>query len=495
MKLSSERLAVLHSLRWSAFFLLAIACTANPRAHAQRTVFAHYMLANQDYVSSNAGSEAVIASYQREIRQAQAIGIDGFALNAGGWFKEPRYILRASEMFEAAYRLHSNFKLMFSADMCCSNNAADVEDMLRRFANNPRYSAVYFQTNGHFVLTTFAGAPLGPAFWQHLRNDLEQGSNPSQREAPTALTTVSGVPSSAPLPIMLVPAFFWGGETPQKPDIEQALTDYTHIIDGSFYWGIAGVPGLGKPPDQIPSSEAYATALHHAGKLYMAPICVQFWGANKNRYYEYSGFSGMRKLWMDAINVTHPDWIEIITWNDFIEGTYVSPIDDPSKYPLANDLGNSVAPPSTLQYFHSHRGATALLAFYIQWYKTGAQPAIHNDSIFWAYRTQLSPIPGKTYGPLANVVYVTANLTAPALLRVSFGSDVKSLTLPAGSTDVEVPLIAGHIPSFDLIRADQHLAHGVGDDPVSATGPYPNLYYSTGFMHDVFYSGGSNSSH
>jgi len=31
-------------------------------------------------------------SYQREIRQAQAIGVDGFALNAGGWLKEPRYI-------------------------------------------------------------------------------------------------------------------------------------------------------------------------------------------------------------------------------------------------------------------------------------------------------------------------------------------------------------------------------------------------------------------
>ncbi len=99
-------------------------------------VFAHYMLANQDYVSDDSGSESVIASYEREIRQAQAIGIDGFALNAGGWFREPRYIRRASEMFEAAHRLNSDFKLMFSADMCCSNDAADVEDMVRRFANS-----------------------------------------------------------------------------------------------------------------------------------------------------------------------------------------------------------------------------------------------------------------------------------------------------------------------------------------------------------------------
>jgi glucan endo-1,3-alpha-glucosidase len=76
-------------------------------------------------------------------------------------------------------------------------------------------------------------------------------------------------------------------------------------------------------------------------------------------------------MWMDAINVSHPDWVEIITWNDFIEGTYVSPIDDPARYMDANDLGASVAPPSTLHYFHSHRGATQLLAFFIHWYKTG----------------------------------------------------------------------------------------------------------------------------
>jgi hypothetical protein len=62
----------------------------------------------------------------------------------------------------------------------------------------------------------------------------------------------------------------------------------------------------------------------------------------------------MRALWMNAIEVTHPEWIEIITWNDFIEGTYVSPIDDPAKESRANDLGAGAAPPSTLHFFPSH---------------------------------------------------------------------------------------------------------------------------------------------
>jgi len=476
--------------RWIAPFLLALCGAVCFSACAQTVVFAHYMLANQDYLPRDSSSERSIAFYQREIRQAQAIGIDGFALNAGGWLKEPRYIRRASEIFEAAYRLHSHFKLIFSADMCCSNDAADVEDMMRRFANNDRYSALYYKQNGRFVLTSFAGEKLGPAFWQQLRHDLEEGSHPSEHDAPGALHYASGVPSSAPLPIYLVPAFFWGGELPQPNDIEAGLTESLHIIDGAFYWGIAGVPGLGHTPDQIPSSEAYASVLHRAGKLYMAPICFQFWGANAGRYYEYSGFSGMRGLWMDAIEVTHPEWVEIITWNDFIEGTYLSPIDDPAKYKRANDLASSPAPPSTLHFFHSHRGATELLAFFIHWYKTGVQPAISNDSVYWAYRTQSEQESKsdagtmKLYGPVENVVYLTANLTAPAVLHVSFGRTSRSVPLFAGSTDVKVPVIAGHIPRFLLTRGTSRLAYASGKDPISTRAPYPNYYYSTGSMHD-----------
>jgi glucan endo-1,3-alpha-glucosidase len=479
------------SLRTSLWTLaLCSAVCASAPAPAQRVVLAHYMLANQDYAPGDADSETVIASYQREIQQAQAAGIDGFALNAGGWLKEPRYIRRASEMFEAAYRLHGNFRLLFSADMCCSADAADVEDMMRRFVNSERYSQIYFKWNGKFVLTTFSGSNLGTSFWQQVRDDLQNGAHPSDQETPGALAFVSGKPSNAPIPIYLVPAFFWGGELPGAGDIETGLKQYGPLIDGAFYWGIAGVPAPGHTPDQLPSSEAYSNVLHHAGKLYMAPICLQFWGANAGRDYEYGGFAGMRAMWLSAIQKTHPEWVEIITWNDFIEGTYVSPIDDAAKYAHANDLDSSVAPVSTLSFFHTHRGATELLAYFIQWYKTGVQPAIGRDSVYWAYRTQLTPASGgdakaiKVFGTLANVVYITANLTGPAVLRVSFGDKSTSLPLPAGSTDVQVPTIAGPAPQFELLRKSTRLAGAAGDDPISAQGAYPNLYYSTGSMHD-----------
>jgi len=474
----------------SLVLLWSLACVP---AHAQRLVFAHYMVTNQDYQgNTDPTQEAKIAAYEREIQQAQAAGIDGFALNVGGWLNQNYYIIYSAQIFEAAVRLNSGFKLMFSADMCCGNGLNDVEDMVRRFANDPRYSQVYFKFNGKVVLTTFSGDNMGTSFWQQVRSDLATGSNPSTTSEPNALAEVSGPPGNAPLNIFLVPAFFWGGEIPTLPSLQQGFSQWSSTIDGSFYWGIAGVPGSGGSLDQIPSSEAYASVVHGGGKLYMAPICLQFWGANANRYYEYSGAAGMRRMWMDAINVSHPDWVEIITWNDFIEGSYVSPIDDPNKYPFANFLDTTGVPASTLGYFHSHLGATALLPYFIQWYKTGVQPTIANDSIYWFYRTQSlnfnagtpSVSGGTNFGPMADVIYVTANLPAPATLKVTSGSQVSTFNLPAGSTDVQAPFSVGTTPTFELDRGGSAVIPSTsGTDQISASPQYNDYYYSTGFVN------------
>ena len=456
-------------------------------AHAQKTVFAHYLVTNQDYQGdTDSTQEAKISAYEKEIQQAQAVGIDGFALDVGGWLNQTYYIRYSAQMFEAAARLKSGFKLMFSADMCCGNGVNDVEDMVRRFVNDARYNAVYYKQNGRPVLTTFAGDSLGTSFWQQIKSDLASGANPSTSTESTALAEVSGAPSNAGVNIFLVPAFFWGGELPAKSDIQNGYNQYANIIDGSFYWGIAGVPGLGSSPDQIPSSEAYAQVLHGAGKLYQAPVAPQFWGANANRYFEYSGYQGFRRLWTDAINTSKPDWVEIITWNDFIEGSYVSPIDDPNKYPNANYLNTIGVPSSTLGYFHSHVGFYDLLPFFIQWYKTGAQPAITKDRVFFAYRTQpaaynaSTPSVANKYGPVSDQIYITANLTAPATLKVTTGGRTAVLSLPAGSSDTQTPSLPGNAPTFELDRNGSSVGTGAGTDAIQAAPQYNDYYDSTG---------------
>jgi glucan endo-1,3-alpha-glucosidase len=487
---------------FAALLLLAVATSASAQ---RRMVFAHYMLTNQDYQGDDDPTqERKIAAYEREIREAQAMGIDGFVLNAGGWFREPYYIRYAAQMFEAALRLHSGFKLFFSADFCCGNSLDDAEDMMRRFAGNPRYAGVYFRYKDAAVLSTFAGDKFGVAGWRRLRSDLATGANPSTRTAANALAAVSGAPSNQPLAVFLVPAFFFGGETPGRADVEKGVAEWKSTLDGVFYWGIAGVPGgvsgevsgSGGELDTVKSSRAYADALHRAGNgagmLYMAPVCLQFWGSNANRYYEYSGAKGMRALWMDAIEPDqsggHPDWVEIITWNDFIEGTYVSPIDDPNKYPDASFLLSSGIPAGTRGYFPSHAGASALLPFFIEWYKTGREPAITRDAVYYFYRTQPKSVDaGKPpvahkYGPVADVVYITANLTAPAELRVTQGGETHVVKLPAGSTDAEAPIGPGAPPAFTLLRDGKAILSGAGANAIDAAPRYNSYYYSTGVL-------------
>ena len=90
----------------------------------------------------------------------------------------------------------------------------------------------------------------------------------------------------------------------------------------------------------------------------------------------------------DAINVSHPEWVEIISWNDFIEGSYVSPIDDPNKYEFANFLDSSGIPNKTGGYFHNHGGAAAAAAVLHSVVQVGVSQRITGDSIYWFYSTQ-----------------------------------------------------------------------------------------------------------
>jgi hypothetical protein len=473
--------------RFPALAIALLLAAASPAYCAKRMVFAHYMLANQDY-QGDSSQKAKIASYEREILQARALGIDGFALNAGGWLHQPWYIEYAAQMFEAAARLDDGFKLMFSADMCCGNSAADVVDMMRRFAGNPRYARVYFRCHGEPVLTTFAGSSKGVAFWRQVRADLATGAHPSTSVEPRVLAQARAAPSNAPMRIFLVPAFFWGGERPGRAAVQRGFGEWRSVIDGAFYWGIAGVPGSGGPLDQLRSSQAYASVLHAGRRLYMAPVTLQFWGANANRYYEYSGAEGMRRMWMDAIEKTHPGWVEIITWNDFIEGTYISPIDDPNRYPNANYLTQSGIPLGTPHYFHSHQAAGDLMRFFIEWYKTGHKPPITHDTVYWFYRTQTfhhdagAPPVAHRYGPVADRIYITANLIAPARLVVRLGAHSWTVRFRAGSTDASVPFIPGVTPEFTLMRHGRVLVTDKGRDAIQEAPRWNDYYDSSGEM-------------
>lgn len=86
------------------------------------------------------------------------------------------------------------------------------------------------------------------------------------------------------------------------------------------------------------------------------------------------------------------------------------------------------------------------------------------------------------YGPVADVIYITANLTEPATLKVDAGGQSRLISLPEGSTDTETPFLPGNPPTFELQRNGLVVSQGSGTDPIQATPTYNDYYYSTGDM-------------
>src|SRR5579862_2580663 len=107
-------------------------------------VFAHYMVCFAAYGQT-------VDAYRQEIQDAQAAGIDGFALNVGEWNGPDWYYKTNVEMiYEAAESLTNGFKLFFSVDM---PNTNDIVQMVSAYAN--RTNSFYY--NSKLVLSTYVG--------------------------------------------------------------------------------------------------------------------------------------------------------------------------------------------------------------------------------------------------------------------------------------------------------------------------------------------------
>ncbi len=409
--------------RWptfcSAFFILwclALSQFQAGAANANHFVFAHYMVCYAGYGQS-------IEGYTQEILAAKAAGLDGFALNVGAWKDSGPdwyYKARVKLLYEAAEKTAPDFKLFFSMDM---TNMTDIMDMVRTYA--PRTNTFRFQ--GKTVVSTYGAMD---ADWKAIRAQL----------------------SSEGIGVFFVP-YFWGGTNTWTMSLENGqkttIKEYKDTLDGYYLFATR------LPKNIVTLNTASSQACKDAGKLFMAGYSPHYWGFcqpyDGRPYFESQGGEGTEMQWTNIIDLK-PDWVEITTWNDVIESTYLLPQRE------AELLGNfpNTTPPLG-RYFHG--AYLELSKYYIQWYKTGVQPAIDRDALFAFYRTQptnaissmTNDLPVTSFnGDVKDEIFITVMLRLPSSLEVSSGGTLTTNSLSPGLHHVRTSSNPG--PQTFIIR-------------------------------------------
>ena len=385
--------------------------TATLTAIKPHLVFAHYNVCFDDYGDFGADTNATIAGYEHDIQDAQAAGIDGFALDCGQWDAPGAdwyYTNRVEKIYLAAERLGTGFKLFFSVD---DSNTNDIVDMISSHASRPNS----FRYQGKLVVSTFGGNTVN---WQaNVFPRLQQ----------------------AGINVFFVPFYYTETGNLYDPTATSNLLTKYNYSDGLFYFA-AGTAAL-----ITNCNQAYYQACTNAGKLFMAGYSPSYWGCVQNTsgrsYSETQGGEGTETEW-NWIIAHQPDWVEITTWNDFNESTYLSPINNPGSYG-----GES---PAAIPYRYCHAGYLELTKHYISWYKTGQEPQITQDALFYYYRTHSTnavagnDIPVTSFqGPIQDVIYTTVFLTAPAQLEIISGTNYITNSLTIGISNIRTPFATG----------------------------------------------------
>ena len=266
---------MIRNLSGLLIFSLLVLSLFTPQAQGQN-VFAHFMMGNSYPFD--------VDGFAGQIQRASDVGIDGFALNIGpdDWMAD-----RVSKMYEAATQF-PNFKLFISLDMNYDYPMDVLISWVQSYHDHP--SSFFYQ--GRQFVSTFAGQDktFGDDSvndgWQHQFKDALAGQG---------------------IDIYFVPSFFFA---------PQNILENNPVMDGEFDWLAWATDDSYKNTD---NDYILLDDANNNGKVYMAGASPWFFTHfdgqwSKNWIYKSETLWPLR--WQQICEV-RPQFVEIITWNDF----------------------------------------------------------------------------------------------------------------------------------------------------------------------------------
>ncbi|THY17642.1 glycoside hydrolase [Aureobasidium pullulans] len=380
--------------------LLSVLVALMSACHVQaKAVFAHYIVGNVATLTPSYST----ADWQKDIRSAQSSHIDAFALNIAN---DGRYGAQLANAFSAANTL--GFKLFFSFDYAAQGAFSQqvVIDLINQYKGN----GAYYQYNGKAFVSTFEG-PGNSGDW-------------------TTIKSQTG-------------CFF----IPDWSSLGAQGAINRGVADGLFSWEAwpVGPNDMTTQPDV-----SYKNAL--AGKPYMMPVSPWFYtnlpGYSKN--WLWRGDDMWYDRWQQVMSI-QPDFVEILTWNDWGESHYIADLDTRQFGLFGADAGKA---PFNYASNMPHDGWRLFLPYVIDMYKNGKASISTEGLVSWYRLTPGSACSsGGTTGNTASQgqqeyppaqlaqdkVFYSALLTSTADVTVTIGGTTQTGTwenVPSGGSGI-----------------------------------------------------------
>jgi Glycosyl hydrolase family 71 len=277
-----------------------------------------------------------VTDWENDIGLAQTAHIDAFALNIA--YRDSSVNTSLHHAFDAATA--KGFQLFLSFDYAGGGPwpAGSVYDLARQFTGLPSY----FHYKGQPLISTFEG-PGNAGDWKTLKQQLN--------------------------------CFFIPDWSSLGADAAMKLG----VADGLFSWNAWA---WGNHPIDTYSDASYINSLN--GKPYMMPASPWFFtnlpGYNKN--WIWRGDDAWYDRWVQILWL-QPEFVEIISWNDYGESHYIGPLYD-------QGMGAFTVGKAPYNYASGmpHDGWRLFLPYLIDTYKKGIATITQEGLVGW-YR--LSP--------------------------------------------------------------------------------------------------------
>lgn len=346
------------------------------------------------------GDRQSAADYDLDFTQAKSIGIDAFALNIA---KIDSYTdTQLGFAYESAEKNGMKVFISFDYNYYETGDEGLVADKMKTYCGK----AAQLKIGEKCFLSTFVGDKPG-----HTLN-------------------VGALREQAGTELYVVPNF--------SPYDKDTAASPVSDLDGAFNWVGWDSNGANRAPDgtnvtTTDQDKAYTDWL--GDKAYMAPVSPWFWRTEAGNSWAFPGDLLWFRRWNEIL-ASAPEFVEIVTWNDYGENSYIGP-----------DWEDTIHGNVGEQYVVGmpHGGFRDVAAPFIAAYKAGQQtPTVTEDKLVYWYRPSMG-CSGATPGAetLQEAVFVIAMLTADGKVTATSGANTQTFDAKAGISAFQVAMGAG----------------------------------------------------